>query len=136
VLGQDDVLQDPILVHNLVNIVARWHLDWEGYRRFMTGADHPHRGWTLDHLNLFTKLEGDGLSLMYVEVDRVLATTRSLSSIDLTSTSLALASRLTHGHCDAMLRLGWVGVTIGRINNDWRITRCIITRISRVVAST
>ena len=39
----------------------------------MAGADHPHCGGTLDHLDLLAQLETDCLPLVDVEVDGVLA---------------------------------------------------------------
>ena len=72
-LREDDVLQDAILIHQLVDEVTGRHLDRERDGGLVTGAHHPHCGRALDHLDLGAQLEADSLALMHVEVDSMLA---------------------------------------------------------------
>ena len=101
-LRQDHMLQDSVLVHNLVNKVTRRHLDREGDRRLVTRADHPDGGGALDHLDLLPQLETDGLTLVDMEVDRVL-TGPVLSGCGAT---------LTHCH-----------------RHPWRMLSCVLSRV-------
>lgn len=50
------------------------YLHRQRHRGLMTGADHPHCGRTLDHLDLGAELEAHCLPLVHVEVDSVLTT--------------------------------------------------------------
>jgi len=81
VLGQDDMVQDPAFIHHLVNKVTRRNLNRQGHRGFMIGGDHSDCCWSLDHLNLFPKLKADCLTLVHMEVDRVLSTTVDLPAL-------------------------------------------------------
>jgi len=114
VLGQDHMLEDTILIHYLVDIVTRGHLDRERDWRLMTCAHHLDSGWTLDHLNLLTKLQTHSLALVNMKVNSVLTMTWSLVS-----------STGTHGHCDSGTR-SWLMVTI----DDWCGVAGVIGRVS------
>jgi hypothetical protein len=97
VLGENDMLQYTTLVHNLLHKMPRGNLDWQRDWWFMIGAHHPDCGGTLDHLNLFSKLEADRLSLVDMEVNSVLASVVRLP---------CLAAVVAHGNSHPM-----VGVT-------------------------
>jgi len=91
-LGQNDMLQDTVFINNLLDHVTWWNLHGEGDGGFVVDADHTDCGWTLNHLYLFPQLETDGLPLMDVEVDDVLACVGRHA--------VPCGAWIAHGHCD------------------------------------
>lgn len=71
-LRENDMLQDAVFIHNLLNDMSRRNLHREGDGGLMVDADHPNCGGALNHLHLFPQLQADGFSLVDMEVDNVL----------------------------------------------------------------
>ena len=66
------MLEDSIFIDYLVDEMTRRYLDREGDGGLVVGADHTHGGRALDHLDLLPELQTDRLSLVNMEMDRVL----------------------------------------------------------------